>query len=175
MEARWNEGRFVGFLGGDNDQNRFRFPAASRQIRRSGFFLRQGSQRADAIKLFTCANEMSLFRVVYATQASRGRMETRVVLIDGRFEFINNPDKLELFDIRSLKKDEDGRPMPVHVVKLDAPKDAREAGKIALAALRDADYLTRSEYFHFLDVFLAAQSVPKPLDRSSLAGSPGES
>lgn len=88
-------------------------------------------------------------------------MDTNIVLINGRFEFINNPDKLEMFDIRNLKKDEQGRVIPVQVVSLDSPKDPKEAGKILLAALRDAEYLTRSEYLHFLDIFLAAQSVPK--------------
>jgi hypothetical protein len=82
-----------------------------------------------------------------------------VVLIDGRFELLNSPDCVDVYDVRVLKKDGDGRVIPVHAIPLENPVNDREAGKLALSRLLDSGYLTQSEYFHFADIFLAAQPV----------------
>jgi len=81
----------------------------------------------------------------------------KVVLINGRFELLNRPDRVDIFDIRNLQRDETGRVNPVIVIPLDSPKSHLEAGKIALKKLQETKYLTLSEYYHFLDIFLTAQ------------------
>jgi hypothetical protein len=83
----------------------------------------------------------------------------RIVLIDGRFELLNGPDRIEIFDIRNPQRDQDGEVNPVAAVSLDKPVTDREAGKLALLRLRVSNYLEQSEYFKFLDIFLAAQSL----------------
>jgi hypothetical protein len=55
-----------------------------------------------------------------------------VVLINGRFELLNSPDQIEVFDVRNLKKDADGRVIPLAVIKLDESLTDREAGRRAL-------------------------------------------
>jgi hypothetical protein len=81
----------------------------------------------------------------------------KVVLINGRFELLNRPDRVDIFDIRNLQRDDDGRVHPIIAVPLNSPKTPLEAGKLSLRKLLDGGYLTQSEYYHFLDMFLAAQ------------------
>jgi hypothetical protein len=81
----------------------------------------------------------------------------KIVLIDGRFELLNRPDRIDVFDIRNLQRDDTGRVRPVVSIPLDKPKTALEAGKLALQEIKDSGYLALSEYYHFLDLFLAVQ------------------
>lgn len=83
-----------------------------------------------------------------------------IVLINGRFELLNSPDRIDLFDIKNMKKHGEGQVIPVAVIPLDTPLTEREAGKRALSWLVDSGYLTRSEFFQFKEIFLTAQ----PLD-----------
>jgi hypothetical protein len=89
----------------------------------------------------------------------KGMENQNIVLINGRFEFLTHPDKLEIFDMWNLEKDGARRVIPIHTVTLNARVKDKEAGKLALAALRDSKYITQSEYFSFLDIFLAAQTA----------------
>jgi hypothetical protein len=88
----------------------------------------------------------------------------RIVLIDGRFELLNRPDRIDVFDIRNLKKDKAGDVSPIAQIPLTTPANDRDAGKMALAWLRDEDYLTQSEYYHFLDILLATQPADNVTD-----------
>jgi hypothetical protein len=54
-----------------------------------------------------------------------------IVPINGRFELLNSPDRIDLFDVRNLKKDSDGRVIPLAVIPLDVPLTDRETGKRA--------------------------------------------
>jgi hypothetical protein len=99
----------------------------------------------------------------------------KVVLIDGRFELLNRPDRVDIFDIRNLQRDESGRVNPVVVIPLDKRISPLEAGKRALKALRDSEYLMQSEYFHFLDIFLTAQpEIESTTLKDDLQGIPNE-
>jgi hypothetical protein len=94
-----------------------------------------------------------------------------IVLIDGRFELLNRPDRIDVFDIRNLKKDRNGSVIPISVISLEQPINDRDAGKLALEKIRDEGHITQSEYFQFLDIFLAAQPIaeskpPKRVRRS---------
>jgi hypothetical protein len=97
----------------------------------------------------------------------------KIILINGRFELLNRPDRVDIFDIRNLKRDDAGRVNPVAAIPLEGPKSCLEAGKLALRKLRDSDYITQSEYYHFLDVFLAVQPEAESAAlRDQLAGNP---
>jgi hypothetical protein len=99
----------------------------------------------------------------------------KIVLIDGRFELLNRPDRIDIFDIRNLKRDESGRVNPVVSIPLDKPKTALDAGKLALQTIRDNHYLSISEYYHFLDVLLAAQpEAESKIIKEDLQRSPRE-
>ena len=81
----------------------------------------------------------------------------RIVLIDGRFELLNRPERLDVFDIRNLQRDSNGCVNPIVTIPLNNPITDLEAGKLALAWLRESKYLEQSEYFQFLEIFLASQ------------------
>lgn len=88
-----------------------------------------------------------------------------VVLIDGRFEVLNRPDRIDIYDITNLQKGEDGRVRPVGVVPLAQPRTHLEAGRIALYWLRDTKYLENYECLRYLEIFLANQ----PADAAATA------
>ena len=96
-----------------------------------------------------------------------------IVLINGRFELLNSPHRIEVFDMRNLKKDSDGNLIPAAVIPLEAPITERNAGKMALTWLRRSEYLSESEYLNFADIFLATHPLlaqrPKG-DQGGLAG-----
>jgi hypothetical protein len=48
-------------------------------------------------------------------------MKEKVVLIDGRFELLNSPEGIEVYDIRNLDRGGDGSVTPVAVIPLEAP------------------------------------------------------
>src|SRR5262249_27264792 len=81
-------------------------------------------------------------------------MKEKVALIDGRFELLNSPERIEVYDIRNLDRGGDGSVTPVAVI-LEAPITDRNAGKMALAWLRKAEYLTVSEHLRNADIFVA--------------------
>lgn len=92
-----------------------------------------------------------------------------VVLINGRFELLNSPHRIEVFDVRNLKKDGDGKVIPAAVIPLERPISERDAGKMALTWLRRSEYLSESEYLNFADIFLATH----PLLSHRPKGDPG--
>jgi hypothetical protein len=81
----------------------------------------------------------------------------RIVLIDGRFELLNGRGRIDIFDIQNLRRDKNGNVNPVAFIALDMVVTDLEAGRLALEWLRDSKYLDQSEFFHFLDIFLAGQ------------------
>jgi hypothetical protein len=81
------------------------------------------------------------------------------VLINGRFELLNSPHRIEIFDMRNLKKDDRGKTIPVAVIPLEGPANDRDAGKMALTWLRRSEYLSESEYLNFSDIFLATHPL----------------
>lgn len=80
----------------------------------------------------------------------------KIVLINGRFELLNSEDKVEVYDIRNLKKNNEGKVMPVEVVPVGSPLTDKDAGKLALTKLHEKNYISLSEYLTFLDIFLAS-------------------
>jgi hypothetical protein len=82
-----------------------------------------------------------------------------IVLVDGRFELLNRPDRIDVFDIRNLQKGADGKVRPIAVIALSKPESDREAGKTALQNLLEGSYITKGEYLQFLEAFLSTQSV----------------
>ena len=83
----------------------------------------------------------------------------KIVLINGRFELLNSPHRIEIFDMRNLKKDATGKLISAAVIPLEAPISERDAGKVALTWLRRSEYLTESEYLNFSDIFLATHPL----------------
>lgn len=88
----------------------------------------------------------------------------RCVLIDKRFEVINYPDGIEVFDLRHPCKDENGQDVPVKVIPSDAPKINRVAVTTALAAMRDDGSITASEYYIYAEAFLVQMSSGQALE-----------
>jgi len=95
--------------------------------------------------------------------------DSTIVLINGRFELLNSPSRIEVFDMRNLNKDGDGQVIPVAVIPLEGPINERDAGKMALTWLRRSEYLSESEYLNFSDIFLATH----PLLAHRPKGDPG--
>ncbi|HTK84007.1 MAG TPA: hypothetical protein VL625_02880 [Patescibacteria group bacterium] len=81
----------------------------------------------------------------------------KVVLINGRFELLNGSVQIEIFDIKNLKRDDDGRVNSVASIKLAEAVSDLDAGRLALFFLRDSKYIDQTEYFYFLETFLANQ------------------
>jgi hypothetical protein len=114
----------------------------------------------------------------YRSGSPVGAGMERHVLIDGRFEALNHPDRIEVFDIRNPRRDEQGHAMPVRIIPTDMPQTGRAAGMTALAALRDDGIITPGEYLHYADVFLMTRSAsdvtgPSPHLINRTAGGPG--
>jgi len=80
----------------------------------------------------------------------------RTVFIDGRFELRNSPDTIGIFDGENKKEDGAGELIPVVIINIIGPKTDKEAGLLALQELRDTQYITMSEYYRFLEIFLMA-------------------
>ena len=81
----------------------------------------------------------------------------RIVLINSRFELLNRPDRVDIYDIKNLKKDQSGRVNPVGFITLEVLATDLEAGRLALEWLRNSKYINQTEFFQFRDIFLAGQ------------------
>jgi hypothetical protein len=79
-------------------------------------------------------------------------MTQRVVLIDGRFELLNCPDRIEVYDSREGRNSES---QPVETIPLKGPVSDREAGRLALTWLLAYLHLSQSEYLNYLNLFLS--------------------
>jgi hypothetical protein len=80
----------------------------------------------------------------------------RIVLIDGRFEVLNGPEKIEVYDMRNLNRDAEGRVQPVMVLPVPQTKSDKDAGKLALEKLQQAGHISTGQYLSFLETFLAS-------------------
>lgn len=80
----------------------------------------------------------------------------KIVLINGRFELLNSDDKVEVYDVRNINKNDEGKAIPVEVVQVGSPLTDKNAGKLALTKLLEKNYISLSEYLTFLDIFLAS-------------------
>ena len=87
----------------------------------------------------------------------------KLVLIDGRFELLNGPDRIAVFDV---KKDGNGED-PVVLIGADAPKTDRDAGTLALETLANAGFLTPDEYSQYVNKYLASHPMPATREKSA--------
>jgi hypothetical protein len=79
----------------------------------------------------------------------------RVVLINSRFELLNSPERIDIFDMKDLRRDRKGQVNPILVIHLKEPQTDRDAGKLALRRLLESEKISLGEYLTHMDIFLA--------------------